>query len=433
MNTVLVVGGGGREHALVWSLAKSAHVTQIWCAPGNPGIALERLNNGNFVKCINIKATSLPQLLSLARAHNPTLTVVGPDETLALGIVDLFTKNGFAIFGPTRKAALIESSKVYSHNFMKSHGIPSPRGEVFKNPKFAKYYAKKMNGNCVIKSDGLCKGKGVAVTDFIEDAFEAIDLKFKEQPDSPILIQERLVGVEVSAHVLCNRGNMCLFPISQDHKRLLNDDQGPMTGGMGAYFPAPFVNEGLLQRINEDVVARWHAGCIAQGIDYRGLLYPGLMLTDRGLKVIEFNARFGDPETQAYVPKLRSDMFELLYNSSSDGGLNNIELEWSEGASVCVVLASKGYPKGESYEEVIWGLDRVAKMDNVKVFHAGTKRIGNAVHVNGGRVLGVTAWGENLQIAQKRAYVAANEIHFNGKQMRSDIGNKAINFVPLTT
>ncbi len=429
MSTVLVIGGGGREHALVWSLAQSPQVTELWCAPGNPGIAQERLKNGNSVQCVGIKVTDLPRLFSFACEKKPTLTVVGPDDPLAIGIADLFARKKFAIFGPNQKAAQLESSKVYSHNFMKRYGIPSPNGEVFSDPEPAKHYVEKLGGRCVIKSDGLCRGKGVSLPDFIEEAIEMIDAKFANKPDSPILIQERLVGTEISLHILCNARNVYLFPTSQDHKHFLDGDQGPMTGGMGAYFPTPFVHNGLLKKINEDIIAHWHDGCVTEGIDYRGLLYPGVMLTDKGLKVLEFNARFGDPEAQAYLSRLGSDLFEVLYACSSDGGSSHVKLDWFPGASVCIVLASKGYPKGQSNDQLIWGLDRVSKMDNVKIFHAGTKRMGQMFGTNGGRVLGVTAWGENLHIAKKRAYAAANEIHFNGKQMRHDIGDKATNSI----
>jgi phosphoribosylamine--glycine ligase len=427
---LLVIGSGGREHALVWKLAQSPHVTQMWCALGNAGIGEERLaKNGLAVECMNIGAEDLPRLLACAREQKADLTVVGPDNPLALGIVDLFQANGLRIWGVNQKAAQFESSKVFSQNFMEKYGVPTARAGTFANPGDAKDFATSLGGCCVVKADGLALGKGVIICRDEDSSFTAIDeimvAKAFGAAGSRVVIQELLEGTEISLHALCDGKVARLFPTSQDHKRALDNDEGLNTGGMGTYSPTPFLSEAELQQVGNTILDPWLKGCAAEGIDYRGLLYPGVMLTKSGPKVLEFNARFGDPETQVYLPQLENDLFELL-DASVSGTLGQMELKWSATASVCVVMASGGYPGNYAKGKVIHGLADAAKLPNTKIFHAGTARAGEDIVTNGGRVLGVTAWAKDLRAAREAAYAAVDKIRFDGAQFRRDIGAKAL-------
>ena len=427
---LLVIGSGGREHALVWKLAQSPHVTQMWCAPGNAGIGEECLaENGSPVECVSIGAEELPKLLAFAQEKKADLTVVGPDNPLALGIVDLFQQNGLQIWGPNKRAAQFEASKAFAQDFMERHGIPTARAKTFSEPNAAKAFAGELDGKCVVKADGLALGKGVLVCDDLSDAHRAIDeilvSKAFGAAGARIVIQEFLEGTEISLHALCDGKVAKLFPTSQDHKRALDRDEGLNTGGMGTYSPTPFLNEAELQQVGRAILDPWLKGCAAEGIDYRGILYPGVMLTKSGVKVLEFNARFGDPETQVYLTRLENDLVELL-DASVNGTLNKLELKWNAGASVCVVMASGGYPGGYAKGKVIRGLADVAKLSNTKVFHAGTARVGQDITTNGGRVLGVTAWAKDLRAAQSSAYAAVEKIHFDGAHFRRDIAAKAL-------
>ncbi len=427
---LLVIGSGGREHALVWKLAQSPHVTQMWCAPGNAGIAQERLaKNGALVECESIGAEDLPRLLAFAQEKRADLTVVGPDNPLALGIVDLFQKSGLRIWGPNQKAAQFESSKAFSQRFMEQHGIPTARACVTNYPKGAKEVAASLGGRCVVKADGLALGKGVLICRSQAEAERAIDeilvKKAFGAAGRRIVIQELLEGTEISLHALCDGETAKLFPTSQDHKRALDGDQGPNTGGMGTYSPTPFLNETALAEVRKKILEPWLRGCAAEGIDYRGILYPGLMLTQDGPKVMEFNARFGDPETQVYLTRLENDLVELL-DASVDGTLGRLELKWSATASVCVVMASAGYPGSYAKGKPITGLDEAARLPNTKVFHAGTARQGDQIVTSGGRVLGVTALGKDLKAAQAAAYGAVEKIRFDGAHFRRDIAAKAL-------
>ena len=426
---LLVIGSGGREHALVWKLAQSPHVTEMWCAPGNAGIELERLQNGKPVLCVNIAADDLETLLACAQLNKIDLTVVGPDNPLALGVVDLFQKNDLRIWGPNQKAAQFESSKVFAQNFMEKYGIPTARAGTFTDAKKAKDFASSLNGRCAVKADGLALGKGVIVCAEILEAHQAIDeiLVSKSFGDAgeKIVIQEFLEGTEISLHALCDGKTAKLFPTSQDHKRIFDGDKGPNTGGMGTYSPTPFLKEGELAEVGQKILQPWLAGCVAEGIDFRGIIYPGVMLTKDGPKILEFNARFGDPETQVYLTRLENDLVELL-DASVSGTLKNIELEWKPGASVCVVMASAGYPINYAKGKPISGLSEVENLPDVKVFHAGTARSGDLILTNGGRVLGVTAWAENLPEARNAAYAVVEKIHFDGAQFRHDIAAKAM-------
>jgi len=435
---LLVIGSGGREHALVWKLAQSPHVTQMWCAPGNAGIGSEQLTlNQLVVECVNIRAEDLPKLLAFAQEKKADLTVVGPDNPLALGIVDLFQQNGLRIWGPNQKAAQFESSKVFSQQFMENHGIRTARAMSFSATQFleesqqaeARKFVMSLGGRCVVKADGLALGKGVLVCHNLTEAYEAIlemlvAKKFGEA-GRRIVIQEFLEGVEISLHALCDGQTAKLFPTSQDHKRALDGDQGLNTGGMGTYSPTPFLPDAQLAVAGRAIFDPWLRGCAAEGIDFRGILYPGIMLTKDGPKVLEFNARFGDPETQVYLTRLENDLVELL-DASVSGTLAGIEMKWRPLASVCVVMASGGYPGNYLKGKTIDGLDEAAELPDIKVFHAGTAKSGDQIVTNGGRVLGVTAWAKDLKSAQAAAYAAVERIHFDGAHFRRDIATKAL-------
>lgn len=426
---ILVIGSGGREHALVWKLAQSPHTSQLWCVPGNGGIAMERLSNGKLVECLPLNPDDLHTLLALADEKKPNLTVVGPDNPLALGIVDLFQSKGFRIWGPNRKAAQFESSKVFSQNFMEKYGIPTAKAGTFSDERSAKSFVRSLKGCCAVKADGLALGKGVLICRSIPEAERAVEEilvgKAFGAAGASIVIQELLEGTEISLHAICDGRTAKLFPTSQDHKRALDGDMGLNTGGMGTYSPTPFLTDDQLVEAGKAILDPWLKGCAAEGIDFRGILYPGVMLTAQGPKVLEFNARFGDPETQVYLPRLENDLVELLI-ASVDGTLDKIELQWSSHASVCVVMASGGYPGSYAKGKPIRGLTEAASLPHTKVFHAGTIRAGGEIVTNGGRVLGVTAWATDLQQAQKAAYNAVDMIKFDGEQHRRDIAAKGL-------
>ena len=427
---ILVIGSGGREHALVWKLAQSARVTRMWCAPGNAGIAQERLaNNGDPVQCVNLGAEDLPGLRAFADAHSADLTVVGPDNPLALGIVDLFQKDGRRIWGPNQKAAQFEASKVFSQRFMEKYGIPTARAGMFADFAAASRFAASLGGRCAVKADGLALGKGVLICRDMAQADQAIQEVLVKKTfgaaGANIVIQELLDGMEISLHALCDGRTAKLFPAAQDHKRALDGDAGLNTGGMGTYCPAPFLTGTELAAVGAGILEPWLRGCVAESIDFRGILYPGVMLTKEGPKVLEFNARFGDPETQVYLTRLENDLAELLA-SSADGALGKIELQWNPMPSVCVVMASAGYPGNYAKGKPIRGLAEVARLPNTKVFHAGTAMAGDQIVTNGGRVLGVTAWAKDLPAARDAAYTAVRMIHFEGAHFRRDIGSKAL-------
>ena len=427
---LLVIGSGGREHALVWKLAQSPHVSGLWCAPGNAGMAAERLaKSQTLVECVPINAEDLPGLLAFAREHRPDLTVVGPDNPLGLGIVDLFQPHGLRIWGPNRQAAQFETSKVFAQEFMARHGIPTARAGSFTDPAQAREFAAGLRGACAVKADGLALGKGVVICQNLDQAHQAIDdlmvrKQFGAAGDS-VVIQEYLRGIEISLHALCDGRSALLFPTSQDHKQAWDGDAGPNTGGMGTYCPTPFLTPKQLSLTQDQILAPWVKGCLQEGIDYRGILYPGIMITADGPKVLEFNARFGDPETQVYVARLENDLVELLA-ACLDGTLGRVELRWSPLTAVCVVMASGGYPGTYAKGKVIHGLAEVAQLADTKVFHAGTRCQENRIVTHGGRVLGVTAWGADLVVARRRAYAAVEKIRFDGAYFRHDIGQKAL-------
>ncbi len=422
---ILVVGGGGREHALVWKLAHSPEISQMWAAPGNAGIHRERLaRNQEPVTCVPLGAEDLKGLLAFAREQHPDLTVVGPDNPLASGIVDLFRQDGLRIWGPNRQAAQFEASKSFSQHFMERHAIPTARSGVFAKPQPAKAFAASLGGRCVVKADGLALGKGVLLCSNQEEANRAIDAMLIDRvfgtAGTKLVIQELLQGQEISLHALCDGSRTALFPSSKDHKRALDGDHGLNTGGMGTCSPAHCFDESQLDSLRASIVEPWLRGCKAEGIDFRGILYPGIMLTSEGPKVLEFNARFGDPETQVYLPRLENDLLGVL-EASLEGRLDQVRLNWNARSAVCVVMASAGYPGSYAKGKIIEGLEEVARLDDVKVFHAGTASADGRIVTSGGRVLGVTAWGNGLAQARERAYGAVERIHFEGAYYRRDI------------
>jgi phosphoribosylamine--glycine ligase len=383
---------------------------------------------GKPVECVNISAEDLPELLAFAQERKIDLTVVGPDNPLALGIVDLFQKNGLRIWGVNQKAAQFESSKVFSQKFMVKYGIPTAAAGTFSEAGPAKTFCATLGGKCVVKADGLALGKGVLICSNQAEAEKAVDEimvgKAFGAAGANVVVQEYLEGIEVSLHALCDGKTAKIFPTSQDHKRALDGDLGLNTGGMGTYSPTPFLTDAQLAETARRVLEPFVRGCVAEGIDYRGLLYPGVMLTKNGPKILEFNARFGDPETQVYLTRLENDLVELL-DASINGKLDKIELKWRPQSSVCVVMASGGYPGNYAKGKPIHGLGDVAKLPDVKVFHAGTALKDGQIVTNGGRVLGVTALGKDLKAAQAAAYAIVEKIHFDGAQFRRDIAAKA--------
>jgi phosphoribosylamine--glycine ligase len=385
-------------------------------------------SNHSAVECVNLGAEDLPRLLAFAREKKADLTVVGPDNPLALGIVDLFQQHGLKIWGVNQKAAQFESSKVFSQKFMERYGIPTAAAGTFADVAAAKKFCATLGGRCVVKADGLALGKGVLICDHLAEAERAVDDimvgKAFGTAGARVVIQEFLAGMEVSLHALCDGVTARIFPTSQDHKRALDGDLGLNTGGMGAYSPTPFLTEQQLAGVARQILDPFLRGCAEEGIDYRGILYPGVMLTKSGPKVLEFNARFGDPETQVYLTRLENDLVELLL-ASADGALGRMELRWSSLASVCVVMASGGYPGSYPKGKVITGLEAANALPQTKVFHAGTAVLDGQIITNGGRVLGVTALGRDLRGAQAAAYAAVAAVHFEGAHFRRDIAAKA--------
>src|SRR5688572_23300037 len=426
---VLVIGSGGREHALVWKLAQSKRIDAMWCAPGNAGIAAEHLTNGKLVECKMIGVDDFAPLSAFVKAEAIDLTVVGPDNPLAGGIVDHFQAAGLRIWGPTKKAAQFEASKAFSQDFMERHGIPTARSGTFSNADEARQFAAKLGGKCAVKADGLALGKGVLMCQNIAEANAAIDELLVKgtfgAAGNRIVIQEFLEGVEVSLHALCDGKTAKLFPSSQDHKRALDNDEGLNTGGMGTYSPAPVISERELKATGRAILEPWIKGCREEGIDFRGILYPGVMLTKVGPRVLEFNARFGDPETQVYLMRLENDLVDLL-EACVDQTLAKHELQWRSEAAVCVVMASGGYPGDYKKGVPISGIAEAEKLGGVKVFHAGTAMKDGQLVTAGGRVLGVTALGATIKEAQALAYRAVERISFSGAHFRRDIAARAL-------
>jgi len=421
---VLVVGGGGREHALVWKIAQSPLVDKIYCAPGNAGIA-------RHAECINIGAAEVVRLRKLASDKGIDLTVVGPEAPLCEGIVDSFRAEGLKIFGPTRRAARLEGSKVFAKELMHRHGIPTATFRVFNSPERARAYVEMVDAPVVVKADGLAAGKGVLVCKTPTEAYSAInktmiDRDFGDSGDR-IVIEDCLVGEEASVLAFTDGKTIAVLPSAQDHKPIFDDDRGPNTGGMGAYSPAPVITEELERTIERDIIIQAVHAMNREEREYSGVLYAGLMITEDGPFVLEFNCRLGDPELQPLILRLNSDLVPILM-AVIEGRLDEAEIEWDPRPALCVVMASGGYPGTYQKGFPISGLDEVEKMEDVVVFHSGTAMEDGQVVTAGGRVLGVTALGETIAEAKARAYEAVGKISFRGAHFRTDIGRKALTF-----
>ncbi len=419
---ILVVGSGGREHALVWKIAHDSCSPKLYCAPGNAGTS-------QLAENIDIKAEDLDGLLSWAKENRPDLTVVGPEIPLCAGLVDLFEAEGLKVFGPRKAAARMEGSKAFAKDIMNAAGVPTGRSCSFTDPDEAIAYANELGAPVVIKADGLAAGKGVIICNTDEEAEQAIrqtmvDKAFGAAGDN-LLVEEFLVGEEASILALVDGAHVVMLASSQDHKRALDGDQGLNTGGMGAYSPAPVVQEDMWPFIREKVFGATLEELKKRGITYKGVLYAGLMMTAHGAKVLEFNCRFGDPETQAVLPRIASDLVPAL-QACADGTLTEELISWRKEPCVCVVMASGGYPGSYEKGKVIAGLEEADAIDDVVVFHAGTDSSNGDVVTSGGRVLGVTALGDDLHAAVDKTYKAIEEIDFDGAHYRKDIAAKAL-------
>ena len=413
---LLVIGGGGREHALVWKLRQSSGVERIFCAPGNAGTAQISEN-------VAIPANDLPALIQFARQNKIGLTVVGPDDPLAAGVVDLFVAEGLRIFGPTKAAARLESSKIFAKELMRERGIPTAAARTFGRSDEAQRYCEELRFPIVIKADGLALGKGVIIAPDAASAHAAIEAMMERgqfgEAGRRIVIEEFLRGSECSLHALVDGVNYRMLATARDHKRAYDGNLGPNTGGMGAFSPADNWNEAAQAQFEEKIMQPLLMGLRERGVTFRGLLFPGLMINADGAHVLEFNCRFGDPETQAILPRLKSDLLPLL-EATIDGTLDNVSLEWDERTSVTVVLASGGYPEKYETGRKITGLTEAA-LEDVHIFHAGTRIANGDIVTSGGRVLAVTALGETLELARNRAYEAVARIYFEDCHYRRDI------------
>ena len=415
---VLVIGGGGREHALVWKITQSPKVTQVFCAPGNAGTAV-------IAKNVSIPADQIDQLLQFAQENEIGLTVVGPEQPLVMGIVDRFQEKGLRIFGPSACAAELERSKAFSKNIMKKYGLPTAEYETFTSYEKARRYIDKETGPIVVKASGLAAGKGVILCRNAEEGRHAVDTIMKDKlfgsAGDEVVIEEFLQGQEVSVLAFTDGNTVLLMDSAQDHKAALDGDQGPNTGGMGAYSPAPVFTDIMRQKVRDKIMFPLVRAMKAEGRPYQGILYAGLMLTKHGPKTLEFNARFGDPETQPLLVRMESDIIPL-FEACIDGTLEQCDLKWKPETSVCVVMAAKGYPGSYEKGKEISGLDEAGALPDVVVFHAGTKGESGKVLTNGGRVLGITATGPDTPSAIAKAYEAVSKIKWDGIHYRKDIG-----------
>ena len=416
---ILVVGSGGREHALVWKLRQSPHAERLFAAPGNAGTA-------ELGENVGIAAADIAGLTKFAKENSIDFTVVGPDDTLAAGIVDSFTENKLRIFGPTKSAAQLEASKIFAKKLMREMRIPTARAETFRSSADALRHCDTIDFPAVIKADGLARGKGVIIAPDRETARAAVQASMEEQrfgnAGSAIVIEEFLEGPECSLHALVDGNNYKILATARDHKRAFDGDSGPNTGGMGAVSPAELWNPELEHKFDVEIMEPLMNGLKSRSIQFRGLLFPGLMNTSDGLRVLEFNCRFGDPETQSILPRLESDLLELLI-ATTEGRLSDIEVKWDARPAVTVVMVSGGYPDKYETGKPVTGLTDASSLTDVYVFHAGTKMIGNEIVTSGGRVLAVTALGSDIADARRKAYAAVEKISFEGSRYRSDIAS----------
>lgn len=419
---VLVIGSGGREHALAWKIQQSPRVSRVFCAPGNGGIAA-------VAELVSISADDIAALTRFARDERIDLTVVGPELPLTLGIVDEFQRHGLRVFGPNRDGAQLEGSKVFTKELLRRQEIPTGYFSAFTDADDAKRYVNEVGPPLVVKADGLAAGKGVFICQTMKEAEEAVDEILRSrifgEAGARIVVEEYLEGEEVSFIALTDGRTVLPLASSQDHKRAFDGDKGPNTGGMGAYSPAPVLTPAVHERVMREIMEPVVAALLEAKIDYSGVLYAGLMMTAAGPKVLEFNARFGDPECQALLIRLKSDIVELM-EACIDGNLDQCRIEWDERAAVCVVLAAGGYPGGYEKGKLIHGLEHLHGWQNGVVFHAGTAQRDDDLVTNGGRVLGVTALGAGVQDAVREAYWAVDQISWDGMQYRRDIGHRAL-------
>ncbi len=419
---ILLIGSGGREHALAWKLAASPRVTGLYCMPGNPGTE-------QFAENVDIDPMRFDRVLKFLRQNKVDLVVIGPEDPLAAGLADAVTAAGVKVFGPSKEAAQIEADKWFAKEIMRHQSIPTAEARVFTDTFAAEEFVQNRDGHVVIKASGLAKGKGVTVCHNVEQAMEAIDRIMKKrtfgEAGARLVIEERLTGPECSVLAFVDRRSIYLMESAQDHKPVNNGDTGPMTGGMGAYSPTPVVTEALTRQIEREVFVPAIDGLIREGIEYKGVLYAGLMLTAGGPRVLEFNCRFGDPETQPLMMRLQSDLLEVML-AVADGTLDKVEIRWDPRPAICVVACSGGYPGNYKTGLPITGIEQAEAMEDVKVFHSGTKMVNGQLVTDGGRVLGITSIGNTLAEAQKRAYEALKVIHFEGMHYRRDIAHQAL-------
>lgn len=419
---VLVVGSGGREHALVWKIHQSTRVEKVYCAPGNAGIK-------KLAQCVDINVTDIEALVTFAKNEKIDLTVVGPESSLTAGIVNRFEREGLRIFGPSQEGAILEGSKVFTKQFLEKYNIPTARFKVFKDRKKAKRYIDKCGAPLVVKADGLAAGKGVIVASTIKEAKDAVDLIMQEkafgEAGSKVIVEECLKGEEASFIAFTDGKTILPLPTSQDHKAAYNGDKGPNTGGMGAYSPAPVVTEEIADYVMKEIMLPTIQGMAAEGRPYKGMLYAGLMIDGDLINVLEFNCRFGDPEAQPLLMRLKSDVVDI-FEAVIDNKLDQVDMNIDPRPTVCVVMASGGYPGNYESGKSIRGLSKAARVDGVEVFHAGTQIKNRRVSSAGGRVLGVTAVGKDLKKAIAQAYKAVDLISWTGAFYRTDIGSKAL-------
>ncbi len=419
---ILIVGNGGREHALAWKITQSPNCSKLLCAPGNAGTV-------GLGQNVGVDAEDVDGLLKLAQDQKIDLTVVGPEAPLCAGIVDAFEAAGLRVFGPSQAAAQLEGDKAHAKTMMRQQGVPTAEARVYTDYKTAYDYVATRDEPLVVKAAGLAAGKGVIVCEEPSEALIALEAIMKDRAfgdaGNTVVVEEKLVGQEASILAFVDGRSIYVMESSQDHKPIGEGDTGPNTGGMGAYSPAPIVTDAILAQVEREVLVPIVDALNRDGTPYRGVLYAGLMLTPAGPRVLEFNCRFGDPEAQPVLMRLKSDLVEIM-QAVIDGKLDDVTLEWDSRPTVCVVLASGGYPGSYEKGKVITGLDEAGAMDDVVVFHAGTTMQGDQVVTSGGRVLGVTALGETIADAQTRAYQAVDKIHFDGMTCRRDIAQKAI-------